>query len=148
MENFFNNDPMLSSMRREQGQIIEEYKRRVETQGTRTPIWDKIDAEMTSLTDKQKEIVFKDEDYIAVNNELSVMVQTYLLNLVKPQIEANENGRKMLEKVYDNVVLAKKKAVNETEKKLKIFEQFQLYSVKHPNTTYEEFVKTLNSKKK
>ena len=146
MENFFNNDPMLSSIRREQGQIIEEYKRRVETQGTRTPIWDKIDAEMTSLTDKQKEIVFKDEDYIAVNNELSVMVQSYLLNLVKPQIESNENGRKMLEKVYDNVVLAKKKAVNETEKEMNLFKEFQLYSASHPDTTYAEFVKAKNKK--
>lgn len=147
MENFFNNDPMLSSMRREQGQIIEEYKRRVETQGTRTPIWDKIDAEMTSLTDKQKEIVFKDEDYIAVNNELSVMVQTYLLNLVKPQIEANENGRKMLEKVYDNVVLAKKKAVNETEKEMELFKKWQTYSASNPDATYSEFLKSTSKKK-
>ena len=148
MNDFFSNDPMLSSIRREQGQIIEEYKRRVETQGARYQIWDKIDSELSSLTDQQKEIVVNDDDYKNINNELAVMVQAQLLNLVKPQIEANENGRKMLEKVYDAIVLAKKKAVNETEKKLKIFEQFQLYSVKHPNTTYEEFVKTLNSKKK
>lgn len=147
MNDFFSNDPMLSSIRREQGQIIEEYKRRVETQGTRTPIWDKIDAEMTSLTDKQKEIVFKDEDYVAVNNELSVMVQTYLLNLVKPQIEANENGRKMLEKVYDNVVLAKKKAVNETEKEMELFKKWRTYSASNPDTTYSEFLKSTSKKK-
>jgi hypothetical protein len=147
MNDFFSNDPMLSSMRREQGQIIEEYKRRVETQGTRTPIWDKIDAEMTSLTDKQKEIVFKDEDYVAVNNELSVMVQTYLLNLVKPQIEANENGRKMLEKVYDNVVLAKKKAVNETEKEMELFKKWRTYSASNPDATYSEFLKSTSKKK-
>ena len=105
MNDFFNNDPMLSAMKREQGQLIEEYRRRIETP-QRSAMWDKIDSEMSSLTEKQKEIVLNDEDYKNVNNDLSVMVQAYLLNLIKPQIEANENGRKLLEKVYDVMVVA------------------------------------------
>lgn len=146
MNDFFKTDPMLSAIRQEQGQLIEEYRRRIEAP-TRTGIWDKIDSEVSSLTDKQKEIVQNDEDYKNVNTELSAMVQSYLLNLIKPQIEANENGRKLLEKVYDAVVLAKKKAVNDTEKKMKLFEQFELYSVKNPKATYEDFINELNKKK-
>lgn len=147
MENFFNNDPMLGTYKQEQTRLIEEIRRREVYQGG-NPIWDKIDSELSSLTDAQRDIVLHDEDYQKAQHELATLVQTQLVNLVKPQIENSENGKKLLEKVYDATTLAKKKAVNETEKKLKIFEQFQLYSVKHPNTTYEEFVKTLNSKKK
>lgn len=147
MENFFNNDPMLGTYKQEQTRLIEEIRRREVYQGG-NPIWDKIDSELSSLTDAQRDIVLHDEDYQKAQQELATLVQTQLVNLVKPQIENSENGKKLLEKVYDATTLAKKKAVNETEKKLKIFEQFQLYSVKHPNTTYEEFVKTLNSKKK
>ena len=145
MNDFFNNDPMLSAMKREQGQLIEEYRRRIETP-QRSAMWDKIDSEMSSLTEKQKEIVLNDEDYKNVNNDLSVMVQAYLLNLIKPQIEANENGRKLLEKVYDVMVVAKKKAVSETEKRMKLFEEFQLYSATHPDATYAKFVKAKNKK--
>lgn len=147
MENFFNNDPMLGTYKQEQTRLIEEIRRREVYQGG-NPIWDKIDSELSSLTDAQRDIVLHDEDYQKAQQELATLVQAQLINLVKPQIENSENGKKLLEKVYDATTLAKKKAVNETEKKLKIFEQFQLYSVKHPNTTYEEFVKTLNSKKK
>ena len=146
MNDFFNSDPMLASFNKEKSQMIEEYRRRIETQVTRTPIWDKIDAEMSSLTEQQKEIVANDEDYKNVNNELAVLVQTQLLNLVKPQIEGNENGRKLLEKVYDVMVVAKKKAVSETEKRMKLFEEFQLYSATHPDATYAEFVKAKNKK--
>lgn len=146
MNDLFNNDPLLGTIKQEQTRLIEEIRRR-EVYQTGHPLWDKIDSEISSLTDAQRDIVLNDEDYKSANQELAVMVQNQILNLVKPQIENSENGKKLLEKVYDATTLAKKKAVAESEKEMKLFKQWQLYSAKNPNATYADFVNSLNKKK-
>lgn len=148
MENFFANDPLLGDYKNNQTQLIEEYKRRIETQASRTPLWDKIDNEIAPLTDEQKKIVFNDEEYQQAQLELSTMVQEYLLRLVKPHIEGSENGRKLLSKVYDITIVAKKKAINESNKEMELFKQWQVYSTSHPDSTYSDFIKTLKPSKK
>lgn len=148
MEDFINKDPLLGNYKSESSRLIEEYRRRIETPVSRTPLWDKIDAEIAPLTDDQKKVVFSDEDYIAVQNELATMVQEQMLKIVKPQIEGNENGRKLLEKVYDIAVVAKKKAISETNKEMELFKQWQNYSIAHPEATYQQFLNALNKSKK
>lgn len=145
--NIISNDPLLGGFQQERSQLIEEYRRRVETSGSRTPLWDKVDAEIAPLTDEQKTVVFSDEDYIAAQKELAVMVQEQILRIVKPQIEGSEKGRKLLEKVYDITVVAKKKAISETNKEMELFKQWQNYSVANPNATYNDFLKALSKKK-
>lgn len=148
MDNFFANDPLLGNYRNTQAQLIDEYKRRIETQTSRTPLWDKIDSEISPLTDEQKKIVFSDEEYQSVQLELSSMVQEQLLRLVKPQIEGSENGRKLLSKVYDITIVAKKKAISESNKEMELFKQWQTYSTSHPNSTYSDFLKSIKRTKK
>lgn len=148
MDNFFANDPLLGNYRNTQAQLIDEYKRRIETQTSRTPLWDKIDSEISPLTDEQKKIVFSDEEYQSVQLELSSMVQEQLLRLVKPQIEGSENGRKLLSKVYDITIVAKKKAISESNKEMELFKQWQTYSTSHPDSTYSDFLKSIKRTKK
>lgn len=148
MDDFFANDPLLGNYRNTQAQLIDEYKRRIETQTSRTPLWDKIDSEISPLTDEQKKIVFSDEEYQSVQLELSSMVQEQLLRLVKPQIEGSENGRKLLSKVYDITIVAKKKAISESNKEMELFKQWQTYSTSHPDSTYSDFLKSIKRTKK
>ena len=76
MLDFINKDPLLGNYQQDKTQLIEEYRRRVEMQqGSRTPLWDKIDAEINTLSDEQKKLVFNDSEYISVQGELSQMVQ-------------------------------------------------------------------------
>lgn len=150
MRDFINNDPLLGNFQQERSQLIEEYRRKVEYQGSRTPLWDKIDAEVSSLSDEQKKVVFEDSDYVSAQQELSQMVQEQILRMVKPQIEGSENGQKLLQKVYDITVVAKKKAIQETNKEMELFKQWQNYAVSHPEATYQQFISAMNksSKKK
>ena len=144
MRDFINNDPLLGNFQQERSQLIEEYRRKVEYQGSRTPIWDKIDAEVSSLSDEQKKVVFEDSDYISAQQELSQMVQEQILRMVKPQIEGSDNGQKLLQKVYDITVVAKKKAIQETNKEMELFKQWQSYAVAHPEATYQQFISAMN----
>lgn len=147
MQNFFNNDPLLDGFQEQRSQLIEEYRRKVEMQGSRTPLWDKIDNEIAPLTDEQKRVVFDDEDYKAIQVELGQMVQEQILKIVKPQIEGTERGKELLSKVYDIAVLAKKKAISETNKEMELFKRWQSYSVAHPEATYAEFIKSTKKAK-
>lgn len=142
-----NNDPLLSGYQNNQAKIIEEYRRKVETQSTsRTPLWDKIDAEIAPLTDEQKIRVLNDEEYLAKQSELQQIINEQVLMIVKPYVEQSERGKQLLGEVYDVVQVAKKKAVQETNKEMELFRQWQDYSRKHPEATYAEFHK--NTKKK
>lgn len=147
MQNFFNNDPLLDGFQEQRSQLIEEYRRKVEMQGSRTPLWDKIDNEIAPLTDEQKRVVFDDEDYKAIQVELGQMVQEQILKIVKPQIEGTERGKELLTKVYDIAVVAKKKAISETNKEMELFKRWQSYSVAHPEATYAEFIKSTKKAK-
>jgi hypothetical protein len=74
------------------------------------------------------------------------MVQEFMLRMVKPQIEGNEKGRELLNKMYDITVIAKKKAIQETNKEMELFKKWQEYSVANPNATYSEFTKAIKKK--
>lgn len=148
MAGLFDNDPLLGGYQQEHSRLIEEYRRKAEMQGSRTPLWDKIDAEIAPLTEEQKKAVFADEEYIAIQAELGQMVQEQILRIVKPQIEGNEKGKELLGKVYDIAVVAKKKAISETNKEMELFKKWQAYSVAHPEATYAEFINATKKVKK
>ena len=147
MAGLFDNDPLLGGYQQEHSRLMEEYRRKAELQGSRTPLWDKIDAEIAPLTEEQKRAVFADEEYIAIQAELGQLVQEQILRIVKPQIEGTEKGRELLGKVYDIAVVAKKKAIAETSKEMELFKRWQAYSVAHPDATYSEFMKSTKVKK-
>jgi hypothetical protein len=148
MAGLFDNDPLLGGYQQEHSRLIEEYRRKAEMQGSRTPLWDKIDAEIAPLTEEQKKAVFADEEYVAIQAELGQMVQEQILRIVKPQIEGTEKGRELLGKVYDIAVVAKKKAIAETSKEMELFKRWQAYSVAHPEATYAEFINATKKVKK
>lgn len=148
MMSFINNDPLLGNYQQERSQLIEEYRRKIDYPQGKTPIWDKIDAEISALTDSQKQLLMEDEDYKAIQGELAVKIQEHLLQLVKPRIEATEDGQKLLQKVYDVAVVAKKKVVAESNKEMEMFKQWQAYSVAHPEATYQQFLSAITKKKK
>ena len=148
MMSFINNDPLLGNYQQERTQLMEDFRRKVEYPQSRNPLWDKLDAEVSALTDEQKRSLMEDEDYKAVQEELAVKIQEHLLQLVKPRIEATEDGQKLLQRVYDAAVVAKKKVVAESNKEMEIFRQWQAYSVAHPEATYQQFVNAVTKKKK
>jgi hypothetical protein len=148
MMSFINNDPLLGNFQQERSQLIEEYRRKIDYPQGKTPIWDKIDAEVSALTDSQKQLLMEDEDYKAAQSELAVKIQEQILQLVKPRIEATEDGQKVLQKVYDAAIVAKKKVVAETNKEMEIFKQWQAFSVSHPEATYQQFIEAMNKSKK
>lgn len=104
-------------------------------------IWDQIDAEITPMSNEQKNRLLNNADYVDTYNELQSIVQAELLNLVKAKIENTEKGKELLSKQLKIVKKLKTKIIEDTDREMELFKKFKEYSKKHPDTSYDEFIK-------
>lgn len=145
---------MVGNSLDEQLQLIEKYKQNLEAakqlrqqvQPVQQPvpqrmIWDEIDAEVNPMTDEQKARMLQDEDYVDTYTKIQGMVQAEILNLVKGRIEANPEGKELLQRQLKIVKKLKGKIIQETNKEMEMFRKFREFSKTHPEVTYEEFIK-------
>ncbi len=145
---------MVGNSLDEQLQLIEKYKQNLEAakqlrqqaQPAQQPvpqrmIWDEIDAEINPMTDEQKARMLQDEDYVDTYTKIQSMVQAEILNLVKGRIEANPEGKELLQRQLKIVKKLKGKIIQETNREMEMFRKFREFSKTHPEVTYEEFIK-------
>ena len=104
-------------------------------------IWDEIDAEISPMSDDQKNRLLQDSEYVDTYNELQSIVQSELLNLVKSRIENTDRGKELLSKQLKIVKKLKVKIIDDTNKEMELFKKFKEYSREHPDTSYEEFIR-------
>lgn len=144
---FLGSDPMMNSLDDLDMQIqkMEAYRQRLkqlknQPQIQQRLIWDEIDAEITPLTDEQRALLMKNEEYYDNHNKLQSMVQAELINLVKGRIEATEEGRKILESQLKLVKKLKGSIIDSTNREMEMFRRFKETSKQNPNMTYDEFI--------
>lgn len=128
-------------------QRMEEYRRRLQQIKGQNPqpqqslVWDSIDAELSPMTDDQKNRLFADEDYVSIYNQLQTMVQNELLNLVKVRIENTQEGKELLNSQLKIVKKLKNKIIEDTNKEMQLFSKFREFSKTNPGVTYDEFLR-------
>lgn len=142
-----NSDPLLSqSDINQQIQMLKQYEAqlaKLQTKGTLQTdlIWDKIDNEMSSLTENQKTRFFENKEYSEITQSLQKMIQIELINLVKSKIESSQEGKELLQRQLQIVKTLKSKVIEDTDNEMAIFKKFQELSKDNPNLTYDEFIK-------
>ena len=160
MNNIFlggsNNDPLLQGMDiNNRIKALNEYMKDLEAmrdsinrpisgKSDKTPIWDSIDMEISSLSDKQKELLMQKKEYVDNYTALQALINTEIMNQIKPIIESSLRGKDLLEKQLEITKRLKKEVVEETDKEMEIFKKWQIASKKNPKLTYEEFSKTID----
>lgn len=102
-------------------------------------IWDNIDREMGTLTERQKLRFYEDPEYKQVDDRLNTLVHIELINLVKSKIESTAEGQELLKKQLQTVKRLKEKIVTETDNEMALFNRFREVSAGNPSLTYEEF---------
>lgn len=147
-------DPLLNN----QGFNIEEQLRQLElrkqslesmkqlnTQAVSQPlIWDNIDSEVKVLSQEQLNKLFENEDYVRIYNRLQELVNTEILNIVKPRIESTPEGKQLLQEQLKLVKKMKPKIVEDTNREVELFRRFREFSKTNPDVTYEAFIKQMN----
>lgn len=125
-------------------QVLKSYEEKLKNYKTEVAdnsIWNKIDLEISSLTDDQKQKLFNKQDYINLNSQLQNKVQIELLDLVKSKIESDQEGNKLLLELYEVIKTQKKQIIEESNRELELFNKFREYSKNNPEITYEQFIK-------
>lgn len=125
-------------------QVLKSYEEKLKNYKTEVAdnsIWNKIDLEISSLTDDQKQKLFNKQDYINLNSQLQNKVQIELLNLVKSKIESDQEGNKLLLELYEVIKTQKKQIIEESNRELELFNKFREYSKNNPEITYDQFIK-------
>lgn len=85
-------------------------------------LWNKIDNEIKSLNDDQRNILFSDKNYISIDTQLKILVQEALVNSVKNVIENSEIGNKLLTQQLNLIKTNKDKIIAESNRELEIVE--------------------------
>jgi hypothetical protein len=141
-----NTDPMMSTIDNLDAQI-QMYQNKLQqlraAQVTQKLLWDEIDNEVQPMSFEQRERLLQDKDYADNYNELQELVQRELLNLVKGRIENTERGKEILSSQLKIVKRLKTKIINDTNKEMEMFMKFKEYAKKHPDVTYDEFIKNI-----
>lgn len=109
-------------------------------------LWNKIDNEIKSLNDDQRNILFNDKNYISIDTQLKILVQEALVNSVKNVIENSEIGNKLLTQQLNLIKTNKDKIIAESNRELETFKKFQIAAQANPNLTYKEFCENINNK--
>lgn len=110
-----------------------------------TPIWDEIDTITGNMSKAEFDAMEADENYQTSLNALMAYVGALQLQMIRPQVEKSEEGRKLLEQHLTNVKFLRKAASAEVDKKLSDFED---YTKNYSNISWEEYLKTKGGKKK
>lgn len=107
-------------------------------------IWDTIDSEVKVLTPEQLQKLFENEDYVRTYSRIQELVNTEILNLVKPRIESTTEGKQLLQEQLNLVRKMKPKIVEDTNREVELFRRFREFSKTNPDVTYEDFIKQMN----
>lgn len=87
---------------------------------------------------------------ITIGSSLAFVIMMYacsqeaLINSVKNVIEQSPNGKELLTQQLNYVKSSKNAIIAESNKKLELFEKFQIAAKANPNLTYKEFCESIN----
>lgn len=112
---------------------------------TATPIWDEIDTITGNMSKAEFQAMEADENYQKSLEALMNYVAAVQLQMIRPRIEANPEGKKLLEQHLTNVKFLRKAALDDVNKKMADFED---YTKNYSHMSWEEYLKTKGGKKK
>lgn len=150
----FGHDPLLNyptaqSLQEDSGalmrQIAELQQKRqainMQAQVSPTPLWDEIDKIEDSLTDTQKQYLLQNEEYAQSLQYVSKLVQDEVLRIVRPRIEATENGKQALNSHLALAKKLKKSLAKEEEQRNALLND---YLTNHSDMTYKDYLIMVN----
>ena len=146
----FGNDPLLNydtaqTMQSDTDMLIKqiaEMQQRskaisMQAQVSSTPLFNEIDKIEDSFTDAQKQYLMQNKEYVESLQYVSKLVQDEELRIIRPRIEATEQGKDALKHHLSVVQKLKKEMARETEQQNALVADF---IKNYPGKTWEEYL--------
>lgn len=109
----------------------------MQAQVSSTPLFDEIDKIEDSLTDAQKQYLAQNQEYVESYKMVSKLLQDEELRIIRPRIEATEQGKEALKHHLSIVTKLKKEMAKETEQQNELMADF---IKNYPGKTWEEYL--------
>ena len=109
----------------------------MQAQVSSTPLFNEIDKIEDSFTDAQKQYLMQNKEYVESLQYVSKLVQDEELRIIRPRIEATEQGKDALKHHLSVVQKLKKEMARETEQQNALVADF---IKNYPGKTWEEYL--------
>lgn len=156
MNNYFlNGDPTLNpgssfdakiSELQQMQQNLELQKRMYEQQvaqpgneqRSQSPVWDEVDSIWDSMTDKEKELIASNEEFMESSNHISMLLNEQYLAIMRPVVEQSKVGKDALDNHLTLLKRLRKSAQKEVDAEM---DDFKEYKEKYSDMPYSEYQK-------
>lgn len=108
---------------------------------SQAPIWDEIEKLTSELTDREFDIVNRDEEFQQSQQTIMAILQREQMRLMRPIVEGTQDGKAALENHLALIKQLKKKATKEADRNMELFNE---YTQHYSDMTYSEFLKMKN----
>lgn len=105
---------------------------------SQSPIWDEIERITADFSDREFDIVNRDEDFQASQNAIMAILQREQMRMMRPIVEGTKDGKEALENHLSLIRQLKKKAAKEADRNMELFSE---YTQNYPDMTFSEFMK-------
>lgn len=117
MEERYNEIERMQAALEQKKQAMRQAKSQMaQPQQSQTPVWDEIESIVSSMTDKEFEIVSNNEEFIESQNTVMSILQAKYMQVMRPIVEGSKEGKDALENHLTLVKrLRKSAAINWTK---------------------------------
>ena len=114
-------------------------------QQSQAPIWDEIEKLTAELSDREFDIVNRDEEFQQSQQTIMTILQREQMRLMRPIVEGTQDGKAALENHLALIKQLKKKATKEADRNMELFNE---YTQHYSDMTYSEFLQMKNGNNK
>lgn len=108
---------------------------------SQAPIWDEIEKLTAELSDREFDIVNRDEEFQQSQQAIMAILQREQMRLMRPIVEGTQDGKAALENHLALIRQLKKKATKEADRNMELFNE---YTQHYSDMTYSEFLQMKN----
>lgn len=108
---------------------------------SQAPVWDEIEKMTAELSDREFEIVNRDEEFQQSQQNIMAILQREQMRLMRPIVEGTQDGKAALENHLALIKQLKKKATKEADRNMELFNE---YTQHYSDMTYSEFLQMKN----
>ncbi len=108
---------------------------------SQSPVWDEIEKLTAELSDREFDIVNRDEDFQQSQQTIMAILQREQMRLMRPIVEGTQDGKAALENHLALIRQLKKKATKEADRNMELFNE---YTQHYSDMTYSEFLQMKN----
>lgn len=112
---------------------------------SQAPIWDEIEKLTAELSDREFDIVNRDEEFQQSQQTIMAILQREQMRLMRPIVEGTQDGKAALENHLTLIKQLKKKATKEANRNIELFNE---YTQHYSDMTYSEFLQMKNGSNK